>query len=229
MEMAMRGEMPIHWDDDYAARLGVMPRHGTDADVRWFDINPCYVFHPMNAYEDGSDIVIDVARLSHVWRDSMMDFPSPELWRWTIDTVGGTVREEQIDDRPAEFPRVPDALVGLKHRYGYMMGIPENATYDDPKGQSGTILKYDRDRGTSTELALGRGRIPGEPVFVPAANGAAEDDGYLMTYVYDADSDASSLEVFDAATMDSSPIASVELPRVPFGFHGSWISASVAN
>ena len=77
LDMAMRGEMPIHWDDDYPARLGVMPRTGTDADVRWYDVEPGYVFHPMNSYEDGDTIVLDVARLDHIWRDSMMDFPPP--------------------------------------------------------------------------------------------------------------------------------------------------------
>ena len=87
LEMAMRGEMPIHWDDNYPARLGVMPRNGSDVDVRWFDLNPCYVFHPMNSYEDGDMIVLDVARLSHIWRTSMMDFPMPQFWRWTINTV----------------------------------------------------------------------------------------------------------------------------------------------
>ena len=114
LEMAMRGEMPIHWDDTYPARLGVMPRDGTDADVRWYDIDPCYVFHPMNAYEDGDSIVLDVARLSHIWRDSMMDFPMPQFWRWTIDTTTGKVHEEQVDDRPGEFPRVADSVVGLR-------------------------------------------------------------------------------------------------------------------
>jgi carotenoid cleavage dioxygenase-like enzyme len=229
LEMAMRGEMPIHWDDDYPARLGVMPRNGTDADVRWYDIDPCYVFHPMNSYEDGDTLVLDVARLSHIWRDSMMDFPSPELWRWTIDTVTGAVREEQVDDRPAEFPRVADSVVGLQHRYGYMMGIPDNPTYDDPKSQSGSILKYDRHTGVRSEISLGTGHIPGEAVFVPADGGTAEDDGYLMTFVYDADADASRFVVFDAATMDDTPIGSVELPRIPFGFHGSWIPSSVAG
>ena len=229
LELAMRGEMPIHWDDNYPARLGVMPRNGTDTDMRWFDIDPCYVFHPMNSYEDGNRIVIDVARLSHVWRESMMDFPSPELWRWTIDTTTCTVREEQIDDRPAEFPRVADNVVGLKHRYGYMMGIPDNPSYDDPMSQSGALLKYDRETGSSTEYAVGRGRLPGEAVFVPADGATSEDDGYLLTYVYDAGSDSSSLVVLDAATMDPSPIATVELPRIPFGFHGSWIPSSVAD
>jgi carotenoid cleavage dioxygenase len=229
IEMAMRGEMPIHWDDSYPARLGVMPRNGTDADVRWFDINPCYVFHPMNSYEDGDTIVLDVARLPHIWRDSMMDFPMPELWRWRIDTTSGQVHEEQIDDRPAEFPRVADSVVGLEHRFGYMMAIPDNASYENPMSTTGAVVKYDRKTGARTELVFGRGRIPGEPVFAPAAGGTSEDDGYLMTFVYDAESDTSEFVVLDAATMDATPIASVALPRIPYGFHGSWIPASVAD
>ncbi len=229
LDMAMRGEMPIHWDDNYPSRLGVMPRTGTDADVRWYDVEPGYVFHPMNSYEDGDTIVLDVARLSHIWRDSMMDFPPPELWRWTIDTTTGKVREEQIDDRPAEFPRVADSVVGLKHRFGYMMAIPDNPDYTDPANQTGAIIKYDRETGERNEHVLGRGRLPGEPVFVPADGGTSEDDGYLMTFVYEADTDTSSFIVLDAATMDQTPVASIDLPRIPFGFHGNWIDSSVAG
>jgi carotenoid cleavage dioxygenase len=229
LEMAMRGEMPIRWDDDYPARLGVMPRTGSDADVTWYEIEPGYVFHPMNSYEDGDTIVLDVARLDHIWRDSMMDFPPPELWRWTIDTTTGKVKEEQIDDRPAEFPRVADSVVGLKHRFGYMMGIPDNPDYTDPASQTGAIIKYDRDTGERVEHVLGRGRLSGEPVFVPADGGTAEDDGYLMTFVYEAETDSSTFIVLDAATMDQTPVASIELPRIPFGFHGNWIDSSVAG
>lgn len=227
LEMAMRGEMPIHWDDNYPARLGVMPRNGSDVDVRWFDLNPCYVFHPMNSYEDGDTIVLDVARLSHIWRTSMMDFPMPQFWRWTINTVTGRVTEEQVDDRAGEFPRVADSVVGLKHRYGYMMAVPDGYSYDDPMSVSGAILKYDRQTGARTEIDLGRGRMPGEPVFVPAEGSTNEDDGYLMTFVHDASSNTSELVVMDAATMSDTPIATVHLPRIPHGFHGSWIPASV--
>lgn len=227
-ERAMRGELPIGWSDAYPARLGVMPRNGTDADVRWYDIDPCYVFHPMNSYEEGSTIVLDVARLSHIWRDSPMDFPLPELWRWTIDTVTGRVHEEQIDDLPAEFPRVADSVVGLKHRYGYMMGMA-GVFGDNPAKVAGAILKYDMQTGARTELVFDRGCTPGEPVFAPAAGAEAEDDGYLMTFVHDARSDTSRFVVMDAASMDRTPIASIELPRIPSGFHGSWIPASVAG
>ncbi len=227
-ELAMKGEMPIAWSDEYPARLGVMPRTGTDADVTWYDIDPCYVFHPMNSYEDGDKIVLDVARFSHIWRDGPMDFPDPMLHRWTIDTAAGTVTEEQVDDRPAEFPRVADAVIGEKHRYGYEMATSHEA-YADPMAASGALLKYDRETGVRTSVELGAGRIPGEAVFAPAADGTAEDDGYLMTYVYDAASDRSDFVIFDAQSMSSDPVASVHLPRVPFGFHGSWVPASVAD
>ena len=226
LELAMTGEMPIRWDESYPARLGVMPRNGNDTQVRWFDINPCYVFHPLNSYEDGDKIIIDVARFSHMWKASTMDFPPPELWRWTIDTVSGKVHEEQVDDRPAEFPRVADSVIGMKHRYGYLAGMSQAK---DPSEASGAILKYDRETGVRSDIEFGRGRTGGEPVFVPAANSSTEDDGYLMTYIYDASSDSSSFVIMDAASMESEPVASIDLPRIPGGFHGSWIDASVAN
>ena len=226
MELAMTGEMPIRWDESYPARLGVMPGNGNDTQVRGFDINACYVFHPLNSYEDGDKIILDVARFSHMWKASTMDFPPPALWRWTIDTVSGKVHEEQIDDRPAEFPRVADSVIGMKHRYGYLAAMSQS---NDPSDASGAILKYDRETGVRSDIEFGRGRTGGEPVFVPAENTNAEDDGYLMTYVYDASSDSSSFIIMDAASMDSTPVASIDLPRIPGGFHGSWIDASVAN
>jgi carotenoid cleavage dioxygenase len=229
LEMAMRGEMPIHWSDAYPARLGVMPRDGSDADVTWYDIDPCYVFHPMNAYEDGDSIVLDVARLDHIWRDSAMDFPPPALHRWTIDTSAGTVREEQVDDLPAEFPRVADSVVGLEHRYGYMMANATESAFEEPMSAAGAILKYDRKTGGRSQIDVGMGRLPGETVFVPAADGVAEDDGYLMTYVYDAATHESDFMIFDASSMSAEPVATVHLPRVPFGFHGNWVPASVAD
>ena len=229
MQAAMKGDMPIRWSDDYPSRLGVMPRGGTDADVTWYDINPCYVFHPMNSYEEGDKIILDVARFPYIWRDSAMDFPDPVLWRWTIDTTTGKVHEEQVDDRPGEFPRVADSVIGLKHRYGYEMRGAEGGLVSDPTTTSGGIRKYDREAGTHSDIDFGIGRQGGEPVFAPSADPKSEDDGYLMTYVYDASTDASELVIMDAQSMDNIPVATVHLPRIPSGFHGSWIPASVAD
>ena len=121
VESAASGGLPIKWDLDYGARLGVMPRTGGNSDVVWYDIDPCYVFHPVNAYEDGDTIVLDVCRKENVMQD---DVEAPALLtRWVIDRNAGTVSETRIDDRSVEFPRVCPSVVGLKYRYGYAAGL----------------------------------------------------------------------------------------------------------
>ena len=96
-----------------------MPRGGGDADVRWFEIEPCYVFHPLNAYEDGTSIVIDVVRYAELWRGGPEDRHPAALHAGRSTSPPGAVSERQLDDRPVEFPRVDDRRTGLRHRYGY--------------------------------------------------------------------------------------------------------------
>jgi len=211
--------MPFQWTPEYGARLGVMPRSGGNADVRWFEIDPCYVFHPMNAYERDGNIVMDVARYDKLWQAGGNDFDQAKLTRWTIDRTGGSVKEEPLDGRAIEFPRIDPRREGLQHRYGY-------AVSTDARDGIATeaLVKYDVESHTSAVHDFGSGRTPGEAVFVPAAADAAEDEGFLLTYVYDAERDTSDFVVLDAQNMASEPIATVELPqRVPMGFHGNWI------
>jgi carotenoid cleavage dioxygenase len=110
-----------------------------------------------------------------------------------------------------------------------MMANATESAFDEPLSAAGAILKYDRASGARSQIDVGMGRLPGEAVFVPAAGATAEDDGYLMTYVYDAATNSSEFVIFDAASMSSEPIATVQLPRIPFGFHGNWVPASVAD
>ena len=118
LELATQGRFPYVWSDDYGARLGVMPRTGGSADVRWFDIEPCYVFHPANAHEDETGVIsVDVARYPELWRGAPEGFDrTASLWRWTIDPAAGAVHEKQLDDQAAEFPRIDPRRVGLPHR-----------------------------------------------------------------------------------------------------------------
>jgi carotenoid cleavage dioxygenase-like enzyme len=72
---------------------------------------------------------------------------------------------------------------------------------------------------------FGPGRMSLEPVFVPRTGDAAEDDGYVMAYVYDAHRDRSDVVIWSAQDFTAQPLATIELPvRVPFGFHGDWVS-----
>ena len=227
MELAMSGGMPIRWSDDYAARMGVMPRDGQDADVQWFDVDPCYMFHSLNAHDEGDEVVVRGCRLNEIWRDSAdigdpdnaSDDDMPRMWEWRLNRATGRVSERQLDDRPSEFPQVPDAHVGLNSRYGYSMSTT-------PDGRAGEIFKYDMDNDAArTSHRYPVGQTPGEPRFVAAEGAANEDDGYLMTFVHDETTNASHLSILDASNMEAEPIAEVQLPRrVPAGFHGSWIA-----
>ncbi|MEM7095386.1 MAG: carotenoid oxygenase family protein [Actinomycetota bacterium] len=218
LDLAMKGGMPYRWDDDYGARVGVMPRGATGVQPTWFDVDPCYVFHPLNSFDDGDSVVIDTARYPELWRQDSAGFKNDAvLHRWTLDLAAGSVSETSLDDRDIEFPRVPDSLVGLRNRYGYAVGS---------FGETNALVKYDLDGDSSAVHDFGSDRIPGEAVFVPAEGATSEDDGWLIAFVYDKGSDRSDLVVLDAGAMEGAPVASIHLPvRVPFGFHGSWIPA----
>src|SRR3546814_3402805 len=63
LDAAMSGRrFPYGWNDAHQARIGLVPLGGRGHDVRWFDVSPCYVFHPLNAYDDGDRVVLDVVR-----------------------------------------------------------------------------------------------------------------------------------------------------------------------
>ncbi len=216
VEDIANGGLPVKWDPSYGARLGVMPRNGGSDDVTWYDIDPCYVFHPLNAHEDGDKLVLDVCRKESVASEKI-EAPAL-LYRWVIDQQAGTVSETQIDDRSTEFPRVCDSVVGLKHRYGYMAGLAGSVPYGE------RYIKYDLNDFSSKTVELGAGREGSEAVFVKDPDGSSEDDGWLLAYLFDNETQRSEVLILDASTMAEEPVARVLLPsRVPMGFHGSWV------
>lgn len=221
LERAARGDVPLRWDESYGARIGILPRMGGDADVRWFEVDPCYVFHPLNAYAEGATVVCDVGRHAYMWRESMNDFAPSYLWRWTFDLESGKVVERQLDDVSHAFPRVDDRVVGLRHRYGWAVA-PRSG--DDRADGARVVVKYDLETGLRARHDFGEGGHPDEFVFVQADVGAGPDEGFALGFVYDRARDRSDLVILDAARPEAKPVAVVHLPRrVPHGFHGSWI------
>ncbi len=159
---AVTGQMPYRWSDAYGARVGVLRRDDPNGDVRWFEVEPCYVFHVMNAYDDGEDIVCDVVRYPELWRNDATTFVPAALYRWTIDVAGARVRETQLDDRAIEFPRADERRTGSAYRYGYAADMAGG-------GERCGVRKFDLATGTSAGHDFGPGRFAGEPVFVPSA------------------------------------------------------------
>ena len=219
MKVGGSGGFPYRWNPKYPSRVGVFRRDGDGSDIRWFDVEPCYVYHPLNAYDDGERIVLDVVRHPKMFATDYNgpNEGAPTLDRWTVDLNAGKVLEERLDDRGQEFPRIDERRTGRRARYGYATAVAGDRTNFE-----GTLLKHDLASGRTESRNFGPGAHAGEFVFVPSAADSAEDDGVVMGFVTDDESGRTNLELLDAGTLET--VASVHLPvRVPFGFHGNWV------
>lgn len=223
----LEGEPGITWQPQHGARIGVLPRDATSGDeVRWFELPPFYVFHFLNAWDSADGRTVTVVgcrndRMPVSFGEDEVGPVQPTLHRWTIDLDTGAVDEEQLDDRPGDFPRVAPAHETLPGRYGYIASIGQKKGLD---GGFDAIAKYDLEAGTSELHALDAGMQCGETVFAPNPDGTAEDDGWLLNLVVDRTTRDTALWVLDAQDVTAAPIAKVQMPRrVPPGFHGSWM------
>ncbi|HKP78366.1 MAG TPA: carotenoid oxygenase family protein [Phenylobacterium sp.] len=227
LERAMSGKPAYAWEPEKGAYVGVMRRDGDVASIRWFNTEACYVFHPLNSWEEGGRIFCDVMRydvapLFPKTDGSPGEKAAARLVRWTFDLDGASdaIQETPLDDLDGEFPRVDPRVETLKHRHGWYAA--------DPTG-SGTIRQsaiahMDFRTGRRQLYELTNGDTTSEPVFVPRSADAAEGDGWVTAVVYRAGEDRSDLLVFEAQDLAKGPLAIAEMPRrVPFGFHGNWV------
>ena len=216
----------IDYHRDEPARFGIVPRRGEGAAIRWFEAEPCYVYHSINAWEDGNKVVMVGCRCTdptptpdpndgELARAMANLRLSAEVYRWTFDLDTGAVHEERLDDRNAEFPTIDDRRLGIENRFAYAMTIPKTSTlaFDG-------IAKYDLRDGSSQRLAFGAGRLGSEAPFAPRGEG--EDEGYLLSFVNG--EDGSELWIIDAEQIERGPVARLRIPQhVPLGFHSCWV------
>jgi carotenoid cleavage dioxygenase-like enzyme len=237
-----RETFPYHWNPKHGARVGLLPREGSGDDIRWLEVDPCYVFHPCNAYDlpDGS-VVMDVAVHAFMFDESRTGIEAntmPRFERWTMPAKGNKVLRQVLHTAEQEFPRLNERLVGQPYRWAYTVGFEINMR----GGQS--LYKHDlagvptATPGSSpvpvqvpTQVHhFGPQRKPGEFVFVPHPRGTAEDQGWLVGYVANLETQLGELHVLDARDVSAPAVAVVALPgRVPMGFHGNWVAASAVR
>ena len=166
VDLVAGGRFPFRWNPDYTPRVGLLPRTSSDAaDIIWCELDPCYAYHPMNAYdaEDGT-VVIDICRYDAMFARDLLGPAGdclPSLYRWTVDPVRRTVRQTRLDDRTLEFPRVAPAVSASRHRFGYGVGVDDGFA-------PGDVFKHDLEKGIVEVHSLGAGRPrPGERLRFP--------------------------------------------------------------
>lgn len=215
---------------DVPTRYGVIPRFGTNADVKWFECEPCYMLHVINCWEEGDWVVQVGCRTT----DPSLK-PDPQdgelaamisgitlqanLYQWRMNMTTGEVQEGPIDQLNAEFPTFNRFMMGKKNRYAYLQYIPYEApaTFD-------ALVKYDIQTGAYEKYEYGEGVFASEAPFAPKVGWQDEDDGYVVTFVTDTNTWKSACLIFDAKNIAAGPVAKVHLPhRLSAGFHTLWV------
>ena len=224
---AIAGGPAVAFEPEYGSRIGVMPRYGSDADVRWFDVKTGVVIHTANAWDEGDEVVLQASRSSTAdiagagtSEGNNLQENQGQLYEWRINLTSGEVTERSLSDTPCDFTRVNDNFACFKTRYVYagIFNTERAFTFDG-------VMKYDNASGVTAEFRYGPDRHGGEAVFAPRRGCASEDDGYLVCFVHDEADNQSECLIIDAQNIEAGPIASIIMPfRVPYGFHAGWVS-----
>ena len=225
-----RGEPLLMFESNRPSRFGILPRHGDNSNIRWFEAPACYVFHTLNAYEEGDEVVLIACRMDSTnvlvsQSASTPDGNIPRLHQWRFNLNTGTTSKTMLDDVATDFPRVNENFLGRQTRYGYAGRMVRGSMplFDG-------IVKYDLKSNNSQIHEFEPGCYGGEAVFAPHPNIQNEDEGWLITFVHNSREETSELVVINAQDVTSEPIARVLIPqRVPYGFHGAWIGEAQLN
>jgi carotenoid cleavage dioxygenase len=227
IERAISGGSAVDFEPQHGSRIGVMPRYGNDADVRWFDVETGVVIHTANAWDDGDEVVLQASRSktadiagAGTSEGNNLQENQGRLYEWRIDLKTGAVAERTLSEIPCDFTRVNDNFACYPTRYLYagVFNTERPFTFDG-------IMKYDNDTGVTTEFQYGVNRHGGEAVFAPRTGTGSEDDGYLVCFIHDEAKNQSECLIIDAQNLSAGPVATVIMPfRVPYGFHAGWVS-----
>jgi carotenoid cleavage dioxygenase len=230
-ELLERGLYAARFHPDIPSRLGVIPRRGTDADIRWFDFDPTYVLHWTNAYEVGDEVVVEGfyqgcpeptdagphGPKQRAFRFLAAEVMQTRLHRWRMNMVTGATSEQDLSDTCDEFGTINGGYAGRPYRYTYAAtNKPGWFLFDG-------IVKHDIETGSEERYRLEDGVFCSEVGVAPRVGSTAEDDAYLVTLTVDMNRDRSECLVFRADDVAAGPISRAALPeRIASGTHSCW-------
>lgn len=214
----------IRRDPRRSTQIVLVPREGGEPQ-RFEADDGFFLFHYFNAYESGSTIVVDGCRMADfkggtidlrdpsAVRDAMFEPAFPT--RWTVDLGTKKVQARQLHEMGMELPRIDERRCTQMHRVLYATA----RTHPEGPPLLNGLARLDPESGQAVVRDL-YPDLPGEPVFVPG--GPGEDDGWLTSVVYRAETGRSELWLVEPTSLAT--VARLELPHhLPPGFHGTWV------
>lgn len=241
-ERLRRGASNFAWDGSKEVYLGVLPREGDAAEIRWFRGPTQFVSHVMNAFDDGNRICLDVPVAQS---NAFPFFPDVfgaafdprkadfRLHRWTLDlrAKGEGYSCTTLSGVTGEFPRIDERYAMEPYRHGYMTVQDLSKPYDAARAGSITGMFWNSighvDHATNRTITDFAGPTSSfqEPTFVPKSATAREGEGYLLALANRYEQMRSDLILWDAQRIADGPIATIRLPlRLRNGLHGLWVA-----
>ena len=229
-----KGIRKLKFHADMPSRFGVIPRFGTNADIKWFDATPCYILHLANSYEEGDEVVMDgcislnpsmpdVAGDTRDMHEKIIAHldkhnTKTRLHRWRFNMITGETKEEFLDQDIIEFPVCRGDYKGYKYRYAYASLFKKGAWLMEG------FKKYDLETGQHLKYFYGPDRYGSEIQVAKRTDSSSEDDAYLITFIQDLKEDTSECAIFDAQDILKGPIVRIMLPeRISTGTHAYWL------
>ncbi|GJV06598.1 9-cis-epoxycarotenoid dioxygenase NCED6, chloroplastic [Tanacetum coccineum] len=220
---------PVVLDPNKVSRYGVLSKSAIGgSSIQWIDVPDCFCFHLWNAWEEddtkGAKIIVVIGSCmtppNAIFNENEdeNDAHRSELTEIRLNmTTGKSTRRVIVPGMNLDAGTISRRLRGRKPLYVYL-------AIAEPWPKCSGMAKVDLVTGHVIKFYNGNERFGGEPCFVPVGNGKKEDEGYIMGYVRDEDTDRSELVIVDALSMKQTGI--VKLPsRVPYGFHGTFVSS----
>ncbi|KAL0394080.1 UNVERIFIED_CONTAM: Carotenoid 9,10(9',10')-cleavage dioxygenase 1 [Sesamum latifolium] len=224
----IRGGPLIKYDKKGYARIGIMPRYGDADSVHWFEVEPSCTFHIINCYEQDDEVIVLACRA----RNSIIPGPDfgwnkfewfskgfkqigaleedesflSRVYEWRLNMLTGEVAEKNLTgaEYSMDFPIVNEKYIGKKNKFGYTQVVDSDASSMSGMAKYGGLAKLYFEEMELEELI--------------------KDDGWIITYVHNEDSDVSQVYIVDAKNFSHEPVAKITLPRrVPYGFHGAFM------
>jgi carotenoid cleavage dioxygenase len=244
-QYAILNDLPLFWDpealkhDAHAvrffpelpSRFGIVPRRGQSNQVRWFDAKPTYVLHWINAYEEGDEVILDGytqdpkrgVRTKGLPEGlapfAMLDINAvgAHAYRWRFNLRTGEVKEGPLEEGISEFGMINPAFAGKPYQYTWgMTAKPGWFLFDG-------MMRLNVQTGAVQRYQFPEGIYASESPMAPRLGSQSEDDGYVLTFTTDMNSDSSACQIFAAHDISKGPVASIKLPqRICVGTHSYW-------
>ncbi|XP_012477049.2 9-cis-epoxycarotenoid dioxygenase NCED3, chloroplastic [Gossypium raimondii] len=222
----IHGGSPVVYDKNKMSKFGVLAKNAIDgSEIKWVEAPDCFCFHLWNAWEEPETDEIVVIGSCMTPPDSIFN-ESEESLKSVLSEIRLNLKTGKSTRRPIiseseqvnlEAGMVNRNLLGRKTRFAYL-------ALAEPWPKVSGFAKVDLSTGEVKKYMYGDHRYGGEPLFFPLNLSKNEDDGYILAFVHDERTWKSELQIVNA--MDLQLEATVKLPsRVPYGFHGTFISS----